>query len=104
PKLEITIVPLELRTYFGLGKRDGFPLDPLGTVLNLHVRFKNPRPLKIRQFTLVTSGPVVAAEKGKIGDRAHRDANGQLVPNGNELSPNLANLNIDIGRDNITDG
>ena len=105
PKLKIEIKPLELRTFRGYREGAGTPQERLGTILNLHVRFKNPRPLKVHRFKLFTSELVVPAETGELRDQPHRASNGHRVLVGSELSPNLADrTTIDLDRDNITDG
>lgn len=104
PKVDIRITALPLHTYYGQRADANYPQWPLGTIVNLQVCFKNPRPLKVRRFNLVTSGPVISAETGQIKDNPHRDASGQLVPFGTELPPNLADLKVDIARGNVTDG
>ena len=107
PKLYIQIEPQDLHTYFGYYRNNEgleIPRDPLGTIVNLKVRFKNWRPLKVRQFKLVTSGPVVVAEAGELREKPHRSPNGRATLSGEELYPNLANLDIDVDRDNEVEG
>lgn len=72
--------------------------------MTLWVRLHNPRPLKVRQFKLVTSGPVVIAQTGEIQETPHRDVAGRHVLGGEERYPNLADAKIDVDRNNITEG
>jgi hypothetical protein len=107
PKVAMEIKPSDLRSYFQYRKSDqgtDLPTERLGTVVTLWVQLRNPRPLKVRQFKLVTSGPVVTAQHGAIRETPHRDTAGRNVSTGQERYPNLADLKIYVEKDNITEG
>jgi len=107
PKVAMEIKPSDLRSYFQYRKSEqgtDLPSERLGTVVTLWVLLLNPRPLKVRQFKLVTSGPVVTAQHGVIRETPHRDTAGRNVSTGQERSPNLADLKIDVEKNNITEG
>lgn len=108
PKVGMKIDASNLNTYFRYRKSQEtgteLPSKRLGTVVNLKVLLKNPRPLKVRHFKLVTSGPVVMAELGEIRDSPHVDSSGHPVSSGRALYPNLADQVIDVDRDNVIEG
>jgi hypothetical protein len=108
PKVWIEIEPLGLRTYFGYRKSatsgTDLPTERLGAVLNLHVRLHPCRHLRVAQFKLFTSGPIVGAVTGDLKETPHRNSEGRNVSNGMELYPNLADLKIDVERENLVEG